>query len=349
MKTENKIAMIVFLAGISIFMYLLSSVLTPFLIAALIAYLFDPLIEKMTRWRLPRLASVIIVFGVISLIIAGIVLLLIPLVQKEIFLLKDFIPNMIQWLQNTILPWLTDDFGIDEVINIDTLKAFFAEHWTKAGGAATWVLQNALKSGITLIEWTMSLLLVPVVTFYLLRDWPLILKKVRELLPRHLEPTLVQLTRESDEVLSAFFRGQFIVMLALGVIYSTGLTLVGLQVGIIIGLLAGLISIVPYLGFIVGIVAASIASMVQYGDLTHLLLVWLVFIIGQVLEGSILTPTLVGDRIGLHPVAVIFAVLAGASLFGFFGVLLALPVAAVLMVWVRYLKKRYHHSQLYNT
>lgn len=334
--TLNKTAIMIFLAVFGVLLYLLSSVLTPFLIATLIAYLFDPLIGKMMRWRLPRLACVIIVFIVITLLSAGLVLLLIPLIQKELALLQDVIPNTIEWLQNTILPSLSANFGIDEVVNINTLKTFLADHWAKAGGAATWVLQNVLKSGLTVLEWTMNLLLVPVVTFYLLRDWNTILNNICRVLPRRVEPTLVRLAKSSDEVLSAFFRGQLLVMLSLGAIYSTGLTVIGLKVGLIIGLVSGLISIVPYLGFIVGIVAASIAAMVQYGDMMHVGLVWLVFAIGQILEGSVLTPMFVGDRIGLHPVAVIFAVLAGASLFGFFGVLLALPVAAVLMVWIRY-------------
>jgi predicted PurR-regulated permease PerM len=188
---------------------------------------------------------------------------------------------------------------------------------------------------------------VPVVTFYLLLDWNKIIKNIDQLLPRSIEPTIAKLIKESDQVLSAFFRGQLLVMLGLSIIYGVGLSLTGLSIGLILGLILGLISIVPYLGLIVGVLIASIAALIQFGTFSSLLSIWLVFLIGQLCESLLLTPYLVGDRIGLHPVAVIFAVLAGGTLFGFFGVLLALPVAAVLMVWLRFLNNRYHKSAFY--
>jgi predicted PurR-regulated permease PerM len=212
---------------------------------------------------------------------------------------------------------------------------------------AAWLWKSVLHSGFALIEWVAHLVLIPVVTFYLLRDWDKVVKGVRELLPRSSEPTIVKLATECDDVLSAFFRGQLLVMLSLATIYSIGLSLVGLQVGLMIGLIAGLLSLVPYLGFIVGIVTASIVAYVQFGTLSSLFLVWLVFMVGQVIESTFLTPNLVGNRIGLHPVAVIFSVLAGGTLFGFFGVLLALPVAAVIMVLLRFFYQRYCNSRLY--
>lgn len=171
--------------------------------------------------------------------------------------------------------------------------------------------------------------------------------RIREMLPRAMEPTVVRLAGECDEVLGAFLRGQLMVMLALGAVYSTGLWLIGLDVALIIGMAAGLLSFVPYLGFAIGLLAASIAAIVQYQDIMHFLMVLAVFGVGQMLEGMVLTPWLVGDRIGLHPVAVIFAVMAGGQLFGFFGILLALPVAAVVMVLLRHAHGRYLQSRLY--
>jgi predicted PurR-regulated permease PerM len=175
------------------------------------------------------------------------------------------------------------------------------------------------------------------VAFYLLRDWNDMAARVHGLFPRPVQPRVAQLARESDEVLGAFLRGQLLVMLALAIIYSAGLWILGLDLALPIGLVAGFVSFVPYLGFIVGLAAASVAAIFQFQDAWMLMWVGAVFGFGQILEGTLITPKLVGDRIGLHPVAVIFAVLAGGQLFGFFGVLLALPAAAVMVVWLRHL------------
>jgi len=197
------------------------------------------------------------------------------------------------------------------------------------------------------LSWLMNLLLIPVVTFYLLRDWDTMVRQINDLLPRRYAPAAARLATEADEVLSAFLRGQFTVMLALGAIYSVGLWLVDLDLALLIGLFAGLVSFIPYMGATVGVVSASVAAIAQFGDLWSVVPVLIVFAVGQTLEGTVLTPKLVGDRIGLHPVAVIFAVLAGGQLFGFLGVLLALPVASVAMVLMRHVHDRYLDSQLY--
>jgi predicted PurR-regulated permease PerM len=197
------------------------------------------------------------------------------------------------------------------------------------------------------LAWVANLLLIPVLTFYFLRDWDWLVARVRALLPRPVEPTVSRLARESDEMLGGFLRGQLSVMVSLGAVYATGLWLAGIDLALLIGMLAGLVSFVPYLGFIVGAGVALVAALVQHGDWLHVLLVIGVFSVGQVLESFVLTPWLVGDRIGLHPVAVIFAVMAGGQLFGFLGVLLALPVAAVVMVLLRYAHQRYTASGLY--
>lgn len=329
--------------------YFLAPILTPFLASGLIAYLLNPIVERMTRWHVPRTLAVLIVFLILFLVILALFLLLIPLIQRQIAALIDFIPKLILLFQNEVYPWLVTHLGVSEQINLDTIKTTLAKHWATAEGALTWVLTKVLKSGVTIILVITNLLLIPVVTFYLLRDWRKLWTNLRSLIPRSMEPTVVSLFKECDSVLSAFFRGQLLVMLSLAIIYSVGLTLIGLQIGLIIGVIAGLLTIVPYLGFIVGITSALIAAYVQFGTLTSMLLVLLVFVIGQIAETAFLTPKLVGDRIGLHPVAVIFAVLAGGTLFGFFGVLLALPVAAVIMVDLRFLHKQYRQSQLYQS
>lgn len=345
---DKSFLFLAFFIGVAL-LYLLAPILTPFLVGALLAYLGDPLVTWLTKRRIPRLLSVVLVFLILFMIITLLILVLIPLIQEQVSTLIIVIPGIFSWLQKTIIPWVTIHFGVDEIINIDTVKQTLADNWTKAGGAAQWAVKTVLHSSFALFEWLTNLILIPVVTFYLLRDWDLVVKGIHNLLPRQIEPTIKKLVIECDAVLSAFFRGQLLVMLALGIIYGTGLSVVGLQIGLMIGLLAGLASIVPYLGFIVGLIVASIAAVVQFGTWMSVLQVMCVFVIGQCLESMFLTPKLVGHRIGLHPVAVIFAVLAGGSLFGFFGVLLALPVAAVIMVVVRFTHQHYRASKLYRT
>ncbi|OAI48853.1 hypothetical protein AYO45_00840 [Gammaproteobacteria bacterium SCGC AG-212-F23] len=350
METEkrwNKCIILISILIVAGGLYLLSPVLTPFLVGVLLAYLVDPLVTKLDELHLPRLLSVIIVFLGLFLGLGIIITLLVPLIEKQFVTLTVVIPNIISWIQKSILPWLLSHFGIDEVIDVNDLKATIAENWMKAGGSLSWLWKTAMSSGLRILEWGVRLLLIPVVTFYLLRDWSKVLNSIHELLPRRIEPTVVRLVKECDQVLSGFFRGQLLVMLSLGVFYSIGLTLIGLPIGLLIGLIVGLLAIIPYLGATVGILTASIATYVQLGDFSHVLMVWALFAVGQSTESMFLTPKLVGGRIGLHPVAVIFSVLTGGYLFGFFGVLLALPVAAVIMVWMRFLHQQYRESYLY--
>ncbi|MBV8801931.1 MAG: AI-2E family transporter [Gammaproteobacteria bacterium] len=346
-KTWNKTSIIILIVLISGLLYLLAPILTPFLIAALLAYLANPLVMQLMRFRIPRLFSVIIVFVALFILIILFILLLIPLIQTQIETLSDVLPKMIVWVQDTILPWLSNTFGISQTIDANMIKTTVVQHLDKTSTIATQVVNTVVRSGFVVVAWLINLILIPVVTFYLLRDSKIITTNMRSYIPRSIEPTMIKLFRECDQVLSAFFRGQLLVMLSLGIFYAVGLTLAGLSIGIILGIIIGIICIVPYLGMIVGISTATIAALVQYGDMKSLVLVWLVFAIGQLLESFFLTPYLVGDRIGLHPVAVIFAILAGGSLFGFCGVLLALPVAAVIMVWLRFFTKHYQASNLY--
>jgi len=211
------------------------------------------------------------------------------------------------------------------------------------------LLVKLTQSGQSLIIWFAYLTLIPVVTFYLLRDWDILVGKVHDLIPRPYEKLASKLARQCDEVLAEFMRGQFLVMLAQAILYTIGLWIVGLEFFLLIGMLAGLVSFVPYLGFIVGIGVASVAGFMQFHDIIHLIYILIVFGVGQAIEGMLLSPLLVGDRIGLHPVAVIFAVMAGGQLFGFVGVLVALPVAAVIVVLLRHIHESYLESSLYTS
>jgi predicted PurR-regulated permease PerM len=205
-------------------------------------------------------------------------------------------------------------------------------------------------SGAALVGFIMNLVLVPIITLYLLIDWKTLLDRIHGLIPRAYEKTVAQLATQSNTVLSGFLRGQFLVMLSLGIIYSVGLKIIGLEYAILIGMIAGLLSFVPYLGFIVGLLIAGVAMFLQMPtwSVMPMFYVLIVFGIGQIVESVLLTPWLVGDRIGLHPVAVIFAVMAGGHLFGFTGVLLALPIAAVIVVLLRYAHEQYVKSSVYD-
>lgn len=335
-------------------LWILKPVLVPFASAALLAYLGDPLVDRLElvrfgRVRINRTAAVSTVFLLMASAILIALLILIPLLERQISYLISRLPAYLSWGQNEFIPWIQERFSLELTLpDLSALPTLIQDHWREAGGLASTLMTSLSHSGMVIIGWFANITLIPVVTFYLLRDWDHLVANVADLLPRSLENPVSRLARESDEVLGAFIRGQLLVMLALSAIYSLGLWLVGLELAFLIGILAGLFSIVPYLGAIVGIGAALIAATVQFGDLLHPALVASVFLVGQTLEGMLLTPMLVGDRIGLHPVAVIFAILAGGQLFGFLGVLLALPVAAVIMVLLRHAHTVYKDSELYS-
>ncbi len=330
-------------------LYLLAPVLTPFLISALLAYLGDPLVDRLERAGAGRTLGVVMVFAL--MLVAGVVTLvvLLPVLQKQALSLVNVVPRVLEWAQQTLAPRLAEVAGISLIdVDIDAIRKAIVDHWRQVGSFAGRLVSHLGRSGQLLLGWVTYLLLIPVVTFYLLRDWDHLVAAIDRLLPKRIEPTVARLAREIDAVLAEFLRGQLTVMLALAVVYATGLWLVGLDLAFVVGLLAGVVSFVPYLGVIVGIVVAGFAAFVQFHDVWHVLAVAGVFGIGQVLEGMVLSPLLVGDRIGLHPVAVIFAVMAGGQLFGFFGILLALPVAAVIVVLLRHSRDEYLNSNLYD-
>ena len=335
-------------AAIGWLVWLLSPIMMPFMLAGVFAYLGDPLVDRLERLRLGRGLAASIVFLVMLLVLALVLVLLVPLVQRQIMRFVAALPAYAEWFTHVAMPWLEQKLHIPaSEFDVTTLIARVREHLGTVGGIAATLLGYATRSGLALVGVAVAVVLVPVVTFYLLRDWDQLVAHVDGLLPRGAQPTIRRLARETDSVLGAFVRGQLLVMLGLAIFYALALKLAGLDVGPLIGMIAGLVSFVPYLGFIIGIVASIIAVLVQFHDAYHLILVLVVFGIGNLLESYVLVPKLVGDRIGLHPVAVIFAVLAFGELFGFIGVLLALPLASIAMVLLRFLRERYQASPLY--
>jgi len=330
---------------------LLGPILTPFVLAALLGWLGDPLVDRLERSGRSRPVAVTLVFVLMVMLLVLVVLILVPMIERQVVTLVDALPEYRDWFMETALPWVEARTGIEITSWLDPQRLFelARAHWAQAGGVATTVFGYLSTSGFAFITWMVNIVLVPILTFYFLRDWDLLVERVAAMIPRDHIGTVSRLAKESDEVLGAFLRGQFIVMLALGAIYAAGLTMVGLNLGLLIGIVAGLISFVPYLGAATGIVLAVLAALVQAQgfDLQLLVLVGVVFTVGQLIESYILTPRIVGDRIGLHPVAVIFAIMAGGQLFGFVGMLIALPVAAVGNVLLRFAHERYTQSRLY--
>lgn len=322
-------------------LYLLAPMLTPFLVGGLLAYLGNPAVNRLERWHLPRPLAVVLVFVLFLLLLIALLLYLIPAVQTQVAAFTAKLPTYLDWLQHTALPQLQAWLGVDLALDMAALRQALLDHWREVGNSASALFLYVTRSGLSVIGWVVNLLLIPVVTFYLLLDWNRLLTRSLALVPPRRQTWVANLARETDEVLGSFLRGQLTVMLSLATVYSVGLTLVGLDLALPIGVLAGLASFIPYAGFLGGLIAAALAAYLQFHDWLPLLWVGGVFLTGQVLDSLWLTPRLVGNRIGLHPVAVIFAVMAGGTLFGFTGVLLALPASAVLKVWLRHVHRMY--------
>ncbi len=344
--------------------WLLGPILTPFVLAALLGWLGDPLVDRLERRGRSRGVAVTLVFLLMLLLVTLVLLILVPMIVSQV---KELIANwpnyqawMSTWFETNAKPWIDRALGMAGLgeyslrsFDTEQIVALVRSHWQEAGGVAKstfgFVFGYLSRSGMALVVLAVNIVLVPILTFYFLRDWDKLVARIAALVPRDHVDTVSRLARESSESLGGFLRGQFLVMLAQGAIYAVGMSAVGLRLGLLIGIIAGLISFVPYLGATVGILLALIAAVVQEGGFnwTLLLLVSAVFTIGQLAESYVLTPRLVGDKIGLHPVAVIFAVMAGGQLFGFLGMLLALPVAAVVNVLLRFANERYTASRLY--
>jgi len=323
------------------FVYAVGPVLIPFLIAFLLAYLLNPLVTRLRRWKIPRAISATLIFVVVLALILALLLWLIPLLGNQIALFIQKLPQMITWIEHALLPWVNHVLHTNIQLDLNHIKQALLNRMSGHGSdIATTLARTIFSSGFLVVGIAVNIILIPIVTVYFLSDWAKITAEGQRFifLSTQKRQTLVRLIRECGDVLAAFFRGQFMVMLGLAVVYSVGLSIVGVDLAILIGIGAGLLSIVPYLGFTIGIVVSLIATAIQFPGWIHIVAVLGVFAIGQVCESFIFSPLFVGDRIGLHPIAVIFAVLAGGKLFGFVGVLLALPVTAVIMVFIRYLR-----------
>jgi len=336
---------IAFAAGGAWLLYLLGPVLTPFLFSLILAYIFQKQVGWLAQRRLSRTAATSLVLVLLLVGAFALVLVVVPLIQEQLARLTEGLPRFFEYARTRLEPLARDHLDID--LDFDHLRALAIEQMPSPQRIAAWVLPSLASGGLAVVGFFVNLMLVPLVLFYFLRDWDHIVASVDELVPRHLHAKVATIAREVDAVLGEFLRGQVSVMLVMALYYALALWLAGIDYAVAIGLLTGITVFIPYVGALFGIVLGSVVALMQFEALGPLLWVWAVFGLGQFLEGYVVVPRLVGDRIGLHPVAVIFALLAFGQLFGFFGVLLALPASAALLVWLRHLRAQYLASPAY--
>jgi predicted PurR-regulated permease PerM len=330
-----------FLAAAILIVYLLAPVLSPFFLSGIVAYLGQPMVHFLECRKLSRGFGVLTFFLILILFFFVVVVIILPILQAELAALIVVIPDTIEKLRDSFSEPAKTLFGANAAtLQSDQLKNMLFANWRELGSLATQVFSKIGQSGQYVLGGFAYLVLVPVITFYLMRDWNKVLRSVMNICPQRFIEELKTVACEVDAVLSEFLRGQLLIMLVLGLFYGIGLQIVGVKYAFLIGCIAGLVSFVPYFGVIVGLLLAVVVGFGQFDHYSEMLKIFGVFGLGQLLESLVLSPLLVGDRIGLHPVWVIFAVMTGGHLFGFSGILLALPVAAITVVLLRHLRLR---------
>ena len=328
--------------------FLLQGILFPFAVGTALAYLGNPLVKKLKNYRMGRGLAVTLIFCIVALVIFFAFFVITPLLIHQIKLFATQIPIWGKWLQKNMEPLLHQYIGVQlHFLDLDNWLFQLSTYLKPSGHFLNSITHSLKASGFVFLHLLIDVILTPIIAFYLLKDWDRIVASFEDLFPRNLYQKVIHILKECDCVLSGFVRGQLLVMLILAIMYGLGLSIVGLQFALLIGLFAGLVSIIPYLGFIFGLLLALITAAFQFHEWFPFLGILIVFGVGHILEGFMLSPLLIGERIGLHPVAVIFAVMAGGQLFGFIGIVIALPVAAVLKVCLVHLHKGYKNSPLY--
>lgn len=333
--------------AVLVLLYFLSPILAPFLLGAMLAYICDPLVNWLERRRTPRTLAVVLVLFFLFMLLVLLAVIVVPLFYKEVKLLAERLPGYLDQINAHLMPWLKERFGIEMQVDAASIRQLIADSLQGTEGLGVKLLQSLKIGGLTVIGYLVNLVLVPVVLFYLMRDWKGLIARLDRAVPRRWHAASRDIFREIDAVLAEFLRGQVSVILGMSAFYTVGLWLTGLEFYLPVGIITGVLVFIPYVGMFTGLVLATLAALMQFGATSGLVWVWVVFAIGQTLEGMLVTPMLVGHRIGLHPVAVIFALLAFGQLFGFFGVLLALPASATLLVGLRRLRSRYYESSFY--
>lgn len=334
-------------AALVALLWLLGPILTPFVVGAVFAYICDPAVNWMTARRVPRALAVLVVICALGLMLVALALILVPMVYREGVLLVRRLPELVQMFNLNVAPLLEARLGVDVKLNAEQFQQLIAENWTSAQELVPIALSHLTTGGMAVLGFLANVVLIPLVMFYLLQEWPRILDELERIVPRLWVDGTKRVLGDIDSVMSEFLRGQLSVMFLLAVFYSAGLWLAGLNFWLPVGVLTGLLVFIPYVGFGGGLVLAIVAALLQAQGWPPLVGVAVVYALGQVVESFLLTPYLVGERIGLHPLAVIFVLMAFGQLFGFVGVLVALPVSAALLVGVREVRAAWLASPVY--
>ncbi len=333
--------------AVLLLLWLLAPVLTPFIVGAVLAYALHPAVERLAARRVPRVLAVVLVEVLFLVVLLALMLLVVPILSKELPLLREQIPALADRLNTGLAPWLAQ-WGVNVSLDIAGIKAFVLKYLD--ANLEDWLgtaLNSAKIGGSILLALIGNAILVPVVLFYLLLDWPRLVERTRSLVPPRLRLQVEGFLQECDGVLGQYLRGQLLVMLILAAFYSIGLALFRFELALPVGVFTGLAIFIPYLGFGLGLLLALLVGVLQFASWYGVVAVAVVFGIGQLVESLVLTPRLVGERIGMNPLMVIFALLAFGHLFGFAGVLIALPLSALVVVAARRLVAAYLHSRLY--
>lgn len=329
------------------FVWLFKDVLLPFVLGIAIAYLLNPLVEYLGRLKINRSLSALLILGVFFAVILLLLAILTPLLYRQFAELAQDLPGYAGRISAAIEPYTQKALGlIGQSWSFD-LQELVRDHAGSASQVAGTVLQGLLAGGQAMLGFISVLVLSPIVAYFMIKEWPGLLMRGENLLPRKHKNTITDLLKQMDKKLAGFVRGQVSVAVLLGLAYAIALSLFGLKYGFLIGIMAGLLSIIPMVGSTLGLLVSVSVAWFQSGDLIYVGTIAAIFLIGQLVEGNILTPKLVGDSVGLHPLWVFFALLAGGSLFGILGMLLAVPVAAVIGVLLAFALQRYKASAYY--
>ena len=344
---QRNILIFAVLAICLVFLYALRSILLPFVVGILAAYFLDPPVNKLVARKFSRSWASLLVLTLLLIIVVPVLIFLGGAIVSQIADFATKIPNYVNSFVNRIMPVLQDLHERFSMFSSTNMEEFLQKHTADTLKIVGKLLNELINESFAFINVFSLLLISPVVAFYMLCDWPKITSGFMNLIPLKKQKSMSDIFAQINKIISGYLRGQFVVCLFLGTFYSCGLLLVGLDLGLLVGFIAGLISFIPYLGSISGFLAAVILALTQYGCSVELLEVVAVFALGQFIEGNFLTPKLVGENIGLHPVWVMFALLAGGTLLGLLGMLIAVPLAAIIGVVLKIWLKNYHQSQIY--
>ena len=332
---------------LAVMLVLLGPILTPFVAAGIIGYILNPGVDALTTRGMPRTVAALIAMAAVGLLIAAIVLIVLPVLGEELPILRQRLPILLDRIDGSVGVWLRQ-MGMGGRLDLAGIQEIITEKLAASDGLSGAMLNWLRVGGTAVIGWAATLLLIPIVLFYVLLDWHTLFARISETVPRRWIAQVTSIAHEVDSLLAQYLRGQLLVMLLLAAYYSIGLAVAGFDVALPVGLFTGLLVFIPYIGFGVGLLLAIVAAVLQFDTAHGLIAVAIVYGLGQFIESFYLTPRLVGERIGLHPLAVIFALLAFGQLFGFVGVLLALPASAILLVVFGRLRQHYLNSSFYN-